>query len=126
MFCEHPNVASMYGFFSDSNHIYLICEYAADKNLYEELYQPKLKLKKGFMSSQAANYAQQICGAIRYLHENNIMHRDIKPENILLSMVGLSLYRILSKYAISGGHCTTPGGNCGRLYAEHPCTWLQS
>ena len=55
------------------------------------------------MSSQAANFAQQICGAIRYLHENSVMHRDIKPENILLTMVFTSLFRILSKFVILDG-----------------------
>lgn len=79
MFADHPNIAKLYSYFYDEHYIYLICEYATDKNLYEVLYQPKLKLKKGFNNQEAALFTKQICSAVEYLHFNYIMHRDIKP-----------------------------------------------
>lgn len=35
MFLDHPNIAKLYGCFNDKHHIYLICEYATHKNIYE-------------------------------------------------------------------------------------------
>lgn len=29
-------------------------------------------------------YIKEICGAVEYMHKNDIIHRDIKPENILM------------------------------------------
>jgi len=36
---------------------------------------PEEKVKK---------YIRQICTAVQFLHNNEIIHRDIKPENILV------------------------------------------
>jgi aurora kinase, other len=34
MFLCHPNIAKLYGCFHDQHHIYLVCEYATNNNLY--------------------------------------------------------------------------------------------
>jgi len=54
------------------------------------------------------------------MHDNDILHRDLKPENILFHEVCSSIFRALSKYAISDGqsihhYSETP-------YAEHHST----
>lgn len=33
-FLDHPNIAKIYSFFDDRNYIYLVCEYATDKNIF--------------------------------------------------------------------------------------------
>lgn len=38
------------------------------------------KLKK----DDLRNIFKQICQAVKYMHDNNLVHRDIKPENVLL------------------------------------------
>jgi serine/threonine protein kinase len=35
---------------------------------------------------QLLDYLIQLCGAVQYIHERNIIHRDIKPENILIDL----------------------------------------
>lgn len=34
---------------------------------------------------QASKVIKQMCLALTYIHDKNIVHRDIKPDNILLS-----------------------------------------
>jgi len=94
-FLDHPNIAKLYSFFHDKKYLYLVCEYATDKNLYEAIKQPKYKLKKGLQSEEVSKIVGQICDAVEYIHKNDILHRDIKPENILLTMVILSSYSFI-------------------------------
>ncbi len=35
------------------------------------------------------NYMLQLCNAVKYLHDRNIIHRDIKPSNIMVSDEGV-------------------------------------
>ena len=34
------------------------------------------------------SYISDLCDAIKYIHDNNVIHRDIKPENILIDKSG--------------------------------------
>ena len=79
LFLDHPNIAKLYGFFSDYNHIYLLSEYATDKNIFELVHTPRIKLKKGLMTDKVVNIIGQLASAVKYLHKNNVIHRDIKP-----------------------------------------------
>ena len=61
MFLDHPNLAKLYHFFDDEEYIYLVCEYATDKNVYDLVNQPRLKLKKGLFSDKVSNIIGQLC-----------------------------------------------------------------
>ena len=123
-FADHPHIAKLYTFFADVQHLYLVTEYATDKNLYHRLYQPRLKLKKGINTDAAAQIAKQICGAVEYLHGHHVIHRDIKPENILLTIVLALLSRTArSRYATSDGRSTTRHRVSEAHFAERLSTW---
>ena len=71
---HHSNILSMYGFFDDKTHLYIILEYMDSGTLYQ-------KLKKDIKISEpeTAYIIMQITQAIEYLHDLGIAHRDIKP-----------------------------------------------
>ncbi|EIW72503.1 hypothetical protein TREMEDRAFT_26413, partial [Tremella mesenterica DSM 1558] len=81
---RHPNIIRLYGWFHDSQRIYLMLEYAAGQG---ELFKHLRKAGR-FSESRSARYISQVSDGLAYLHTKNIIHRDIKPENLLLGMQG--------------------------------------
>ncbi|XP_074273166.1 serine/threonine-protein kinase Aurora-3-like isoform X2 [Silene latifolia] len=83
MSLRHPNVLRLFGWFHDSDRIFLILEYAFGGELYKEL------RRSGFLpENQAATYIASLTEALAYCHGKNVIHRDIKPENLLLDHEG--------------------------------------
>ncbi|OMJ68147.1 hypothetical protein SteCoe_34485 [Stentor coeruleus] len=76
----HPNIIRLYGHIEDSESLYLILEYAEKGNLFHYI-----RKKKRLYEEEAFYYFTQVCFAINYLHEHDIIHRDVKPENILIT-----------------------------------------
>lgn len=75
---NHPNILNLYGWFEDSENIYLLLELMIHENLYKTI-------KKGISNELKNNYIAQLLTGISYLRKNKIIHRDLKPENILIS-----------------------------------------
>ena len=75
----HPNIMQIFEYYEDETFFYIITEYCAGGELFDEL------IKKGsFKEIEASFIMKQIFSAVSYIHSNNIVHRDLKPENILL------------------------------------------
>ncbi|XP_066909577.1 MAP kinase-activated protein kinase 2 [Halyomorpha halys] len=52
-----------------------------------ELFQRIQERQSGaFTEREAAQIMQEICSAVKYLHDKNIAHRDLKPENLLYTI----------------------------------------
>ena len=84
---NHPNIVAVYDF----GHVptpgnpgqplyYLIMEYVDGASLRT--------LIKTFSPAQALAIVPQVCEALQYAHDLEVIHRDIKPENILLDRKG--------------------------------------
>lgn len=82
---NHPNVILyVNSFFSDDQKtLHLFTEYADGGDLQIKLDENKNK-KEYFDEGTLLDWLMQICLALKYIHEKNIIHRDIKPSNILL------------------------------------------
>jgi len=63
MFLNHPNVVKMFGFFSDTECIYLAMELCYSGQLYGYL-----KRKRRVAEDQTRAIVQQICKALDYMH----------------------------------------------------------
>lgn len=78
-FCKntkHDNLIPIYSYGKINNKLCYVME-LYDKNL-ADLIEIGISVEKGF------NYIFQICSALEFLHNQNVIHRDLKPENILV------------------------------------------
>jgi NIMA (never in mitosis gene a)-related kinase len=82
---DHPNVIMFINalFSDDQKTLFLFTEYADDGNLQMKLDENK-ENNQNFGNETLLNWLMQICLALKYIHEKDILHRDIKPSNIFL------------------------------------------
>ena len=76
---RHPNIIQLYCVIQTYTSIYLIMEYANEKELFDYI----VKNKK-LSEIESCKFFQQLISGIEYLNKIGIVHRDLKPENILL------------------------------------------
>lgn len=84
---NHPNIVAVYDFGHvpspgdpDKPLYYLMMEYVDGASLRT--------LLKAFSPAQALAIVPQVCEALQYAHDLDVVHRDIKPENIILDRNG--------------------------------------
>ena len=80
---KHPNIARMYGYDLFNGKPCIIMEF-----IEGTLLQDILKTGQKLDPALALDYFSQLCSALNYLHQNDIIHRDIKPENIKIQNDG--------------------------------------
>ena len=61
--------------------MFLILEFASNGNLFRYL---RSKPQEFGDSRSLVGLFRKICGAVQFIHDNDMVHRDIKPENILM------------------------------------------
>lgn len=83
---KHENIVQLKEAFRRSGKLYLVFEYV-EKNLLEVLEEHPNGIPVNCTQLPRIKwYIYQLCRAIDYCHNNNIIHRDIKPENLLISL----------------------------------------
>ncbi|MBL8027594.1 MAG: serine/threonine protein kinase, partial [Fibrobacteres bacterium] len=80
---EHQNIVGIYDYGMEDGLQYIAMRYVEGQSLAQ-----KLAVEKKLPFETAVEYARQICRALKYAHEKEILHRDIKPQNILLGPGG--------------------------------------
>ena len=81
---SHPNIVSIYDVGEDNGLSYLAMEYLEGENL--EKYTNKKSL---LLIKKSIDIIMQVCDALEYAHNHDIVHRDIKPANIMIMEDGL-------------------------------------
>ena len=111
---RHQNIIRYYTSFLEENCLNIVMEYASSGDL-QKLIQQKKGLKTPFSEEEIWLIAKQLCEALIYLHENQIIHRDIKALNIFLDQnqrvkIGdLGVSKIVSnQFAAPGTRVGTP------------------
>eukprot|EP00291_Cryptomonas_curvata_P024596 CAMPEP_0172162360 /NCGR_PEP_ID=MMETSP1050-20130122/6623_1 /TAXON_ID=233186 /ORGANISM="Cryptomonas curvata, Strain CCAP979/52" /LENGTH=325 /DNA_ID=CAMNT_0012832331 /DNA_START=301 /DNA_END=1275 /DNA_ORIENTATION=+ len=77
---RHENIVELREAFRRKGKLYLVFEYV-EKNLLEILEQQP----SGLPPELVRKYIYQLCRAINWCHEHDVVHRDIKPENLLIN-----------------------------------------
>ena len=87
---DHPKILKVLEFYSTPEQYYIITEYCALGELFNEL----RKVEK-FDEGQAAFLMNQIFRAVAYCHSQNVIHRDLKPENILIKSITDTVIKVI-------------------------------
>jgi len=77
---KHVNIVTYFGFGKDIENIYIFTERLKTDMLQEILNSPNRR----FDERRTRFLLKQICLAVAYLHDQDIVHCDLKPENVLL------------------------------------------
>ncbi|MBI1315181.1 protein kinase [bacterium] len=80
---DHPNIVRMLGRFKAFRSFFIVMEYCDGTPL------DKVVRKSGPLSAeQFCLVFRQLCDALAYAHDQNVVHRDIKPSNVMLTEEG--------------------------------------
>lgn len=77
---SHPNIVKFEKFFENSDNIYILYEYCANKSVLD-----LLKRRKRLTELEAICYLSQLVSGLKYLHSVKVLHRDLRLNKLLLS-----------------------------------------
>jgi serine/threonine protein kinase len=79
---NHPNIVYVYEFGQSSdNRLYIAMEFVDAPSL-------RKVLRQSLAEPESMKIIRQVCSALGFAHQNNVVHRDVKPENILVTPDG--------------------------------------
>ena len=106
---RHPNIVQVHDFDFDDGTYYMVMEYLAGETLQARL--KRLNSADRFMRlSEAVHICNQLCDAVGYAHNHELVHRDIKPANIMLDVNGQAILMDFGIVKIIGGDYNTATG----------------
>jgi len=76
---HHANIVEFHRAFTFEDHTYIALELCSNGSLAD-----MVKRRKWLTMGEIRRFTIQLCGAIKYLHQRDVVHRDIKAGNIFL------------------------------------------
>lgn len=67
---DHPNIVKVFNFYEESLHYYLVMEAISGGELFDRIVK-----KSTYSEKEARDFAKVLLGAIKYMHDRNIVHR---------------------------------------------------
>ena len=116
---SHPALPRIIDIYEDSACIYIVEDYIEGVSLDK-----RIQEAGRFPESQVRAWAEELCGVLRYLHEqqpNPIIYRDMKPSNVMVTpenKVKLIDFGIAREFKQEGTSDTTSLGTMGYAAPE--------
>jgi formylglycine-generating enzyme required for sulfatase activity len=82
---SHPNIVGAYTVNSDGDGDYMLMEYLEGKTLQRLLDD---EFGRGIPFARAWPLITDICAALAYAHDHNVIHSDLKPSNVFVTTGG--------------------------------------
>ena len=104
---DNANIIRIHDVFEENGTAYYVMEYLEGKSL------KALVDESGALPEDVAvKYIRQVAGALKEVHENNLLHLDVKPANIMLDKKGNAVLIDfgISKHYDEAGHQTSSAG----------------
>ncbi|MEM0969171.1 MAG: serine/threonine-protein kinase, partial [Verrucomicrobiota bacterium] len=80
---DHPNIVKIHDFGETENKLpYIVMEYVEGVDLGE------LVFGKLITVEHVGSWIPQVCEALEYAHNHELVHRDVKPANIMITLDG--------------------------------------
>lgn len=93
----HPNILSLLEYGEGDDLLYLVTPFMTNGTLDDLL----LRVGGHFSALQALPIVEQLCSAVQYAHDANVLHGNIKPSNIFIAPDGRVL---LADFGIAHGY----------------------
>jgi len=82
---KHPNIVTVYDLGEQDGFPYIVMEYVAGEPL-DKLIRSNRPIPLAFK----LKIIEQVCDALGYAHQNDIIHRDVKPANVIVQPNGVA------------------------------------
>ncbi len=106
---RHPNIVQVHDFNIDGETYYMVMEYLIGETLQARL--KRLNAAQRYMPyPEVIRFCTQLCDAVGYAHNHELVHRDIKPANIMLDLDGQAILMDFGIVKIIGGEYHTATG----------------
>ncbi len=76
---QHPNIVTVYDLGDQDGNPYMVMEYLEGESL-----ESIIASRRSLPLEQKLNIIIQLCNALGYAHQHNVIHRDIKPANVMV------------------------------------------